>query len=815
MNAKTNMTMIDAVQLIPNELYQKLEFDKILTLLSQNCVGALGQEAAQNLVVSTDLATIDRWLKEVDEYKVALEQRHNFPLRSYEDLADDLRLLDIPNYVLPVDALQRLNVVLLQIAEIFKFFEKTTHRENYTHLHEIIKGVRFDAELQREIVRIIDEEGEIRPDASPELARIRKRTVSKRKELDKKFKDIIAHYQAKGWLTENLEAYRNGRRVLSVPTEFKRQISGIIHDESATGKTVFIEPEAIVPINNEIFNLESEENREIYRILKALSAIIRPYTYVFRQYQNVLVRYDVIQSKAVLARQMNAVMPQLKAVPHIGWQEAFHPLLLLKNKKIGVKTIPFNLTFLHENRILVLSGPNAGGKSIAMKSVGLLQLMVQAGLLVPAKAASEVGIFQRFFADIGDQQSLEDDLSTYSSRLRNAKLFLEYADDKTLVLIDEFGSGTDPKMGGAIAEAILKELHQLRVFGVITTHYSNLKVYAFKTKGIINGSMHFNQATLSPSYEMRVGRPGSSYAFEIAEKSGLPPQVMAYARHKTGENTQAVEDLLVDLQREKKEVEEELQALKSKQEQLNRLVRTYEQMQRDLEFSRKRLKLESKEKALQEAAQTGKTLERLVREIREQQNLEQAKTLVKESREKRNEIAEAVTELVEEIYYKPEKPNATPTKTIKKGDFEIGDFVKLRTGSATGQIEALDKKAATVSMGLMKVTVKLRDLQHAEAPLDIQRERSINTDVLSTGATFNSKIDIRGMRYQEAMEMVEGFVDEAIMANVSTLRIVHGKGDGILRKAVKAKLREFKAVNSMRHEPEEMGGNGVTIVELL
>ncbi len=803
------------IQLVPNDLFQKLEFDKILELLVENCLGELGKEAIKNQAIFTDKVTIERLLKEVNEYKFSIEERHNFPLRNYEDLLEDLKMLDIPNYVLPIEGLQRINIVLLQIADIFKFFNKTSHREAYPTLHTIIKKVRFDADLQKEIVRVIDEQGEIRPDASPELQRIRKRTISKKKELDRKFRSIITQYQSQGYLSENLEAYRNGRRVLSVPAEHKRKVRGIIHDESATGKTVFIEPDAIIDINNELFNLESEENREIYRILKALSEILRPYTVVMRNYQNVLIEYDVIQSKAVLARQMNGVMPQIKDKPHVGWQEAFHPLLLLKNKKVGQKTIPFDLTFLHANRILVLSGPNAGGKSISMKSIGLLQLMVQAGILVPAKPSSEVGIFERFFADIGDQQSLEDDLSTYSSRLRNAKLFVENANDKTLVLIDEFGSGTDPKMGGAIAEAILRDLHHQKVFGIITTHYSNLKVFAFQTKGIINGSMRFNRETLSPTYEMKIGRPGSSYAYEIAEKSGLPKRVIKYARHKTGKNTQAVEDLLVDLQKEKKEVEEELKDLKSKQEQLNRLVRIYEQMQRDLEFNRKRQKLEAREKALQETAQSGKELEKLVKEIREQQNLAKAKNLVKKSREKREEIAEEVTELVEEIYYKPEKPYIRQSKKVKKGAIEVGDFVKLKTGGTTGQVESINKKAAVVTMGLMKVTVKMRDLQHAEEPLEIQSERRVKTDILSTGATFNSKIDIRGMRYQEAMEMVESFVDEAIIANADKLRIVHGKGDGILRKAVKKKLREYKEINSIRHEADEAGGNGVTIVDFV
>ncbi|MCB0634990.1 MAG: Smr/MutS family protein, partial [Lewinella sp.] len=473
----------------------------------------------------------------------------------------------------------------------------------------------------------------------------------------------------------------------------------------------------------------------------------------------------------------------------------------------GKKTVPFDLTLFGPNRILVLSGPNAGGKSVTMKTVGLLQLMFQCGLLIPVDPMSEMGVFTKLFADIGDQQSLENDLSTYSSRLENARVFLEKADDLSLVLIDEFGSGTDPKIGGAIAEAILAELNRRQVYGVITTHYSNLKIFAFKNKGLVNGSMHFDKDNLSPSYEMKVGRPGSSYAFEIASKSGLPESVLKHARRRIGSNERAVDDLLVDLQREKQEVEELLRELTEKQKTLDRLTQTYEQLHRDLEFRRKRLKLEAKEQALQEVAQRNKEIERLVRELKEEQNLEKTKKVSLEIKRTRTELVEEVKDLREDIYY-PDPEMEPDERPIKEGD-----HVRMRTGGAIGQVVEIDRNNAIVLMGDMRMTIKLRDLQPAKTPLDIKSTKSVSSDI-DYVAKFDNKIDIRGMRYAEALRVVEEFVDAAILANAHKLRILHGKGNGTLRKAVHQKLREYNIDLNVFHPEREDGGDGVTIVEL-
>ena len=795
------------MQLLPRDLYEKLEFDKVLELLEKECLGELGAEAVKALKPADNIELIERSLNETHEFKRSVDENDSFSIYGYTVISEELRMLEVEGYVLPEEGMRSIKAVLNFTHNIFRFF-RGARRETYPTLYANIREVSFDESLIEAIGKVIDEEGNIRPDASPELMKIRRQVQSKQKELERQFRIIINEYRSKGWLSDNIESFRNGRRVLSVPSEHKRKIRGIIHDESTTGKTAFIEPEAIIEINNDIFDLETEERREIYRILRELSAELRPYVPQMRIYQDILGHFDLIQAKARLARQMNAVQPKLFDKPHFGIQKGRHPLLYLKNNKLGKKTVPFDFTLFDGNRILMLSGPNAGGKSITLKSVGLMQLMLQSGLLIPMEEGSEMGIFHELFADIGDQQSIEDDLSTYSSRLENMRNFLENAGQNTLVLIDEFGSGTDPKIGGAIAEAILQELNHKKVFGVITTHYSNLKIYSFKAKGIVNGSMYFDKDSLSPTYELQVGRPGSSYAYEIAEKSGLSKKVLDYAKHRTGKNEKAVDQLLVDLQQEKQELEEKLREMKEREDKLDKLIKNYEQLHRELEFRRKKIKLESKEQALQQAARDNRDLERLVREIKEKQNLEKAKEMATQAKEERKQLSEEVGGLIEEVYYKP------AAKQEKAGEIKVGDFVKLRTGGATGAVESINRNNAVVTMGQMRMTIKLRDLQHAKAPLEVQSSRSVQSDTVAQTANFESKLDIRGMRYDEALKVVEDFVDQALISNSNSLQIVHGKGNGILRKAVRKKLKEYNVTMDIWHPEQQQGGDGVTLVEI-
>lgn len=793
------------MNLLPKDTYEKLEFDKVLALLEEKSNGEMGRQIIREMEPSTKVTHINRMLDEVAEFKQGTADRNMFTIAAYDDISEELRMLTIDGYVLSEAGLAKLNVLLLQTKGIFGFFATDARRDNYEALYGLVRKIDFEQALSQEIEAVIDTEGVIRSDASPELQRIRRLIGSKQREVEKVFRQVIEKYRRSGLLSDTVESMRNGRRVLSVPSENKRKIRGIIHDESATGKTAFIEPDAVIGINNDIFDFQQEEKREIYRILRELSDKLRPYVEQMRDYADLIAYLDVVQAKASLARQLKAERPKVHHRPRIGILQGYHPLLYLKNKPYGRKTVPFDLKLTGKNRILMLSGPNAGGKSISMKSVGLLQLMLQCGMLITVDAESEMGVFKQLFADIGDQQSIEDDLSTYSSRLKNAKGFLKDADEATLVLIDEFGSGTDPASGGAIAEGILDGLNYRKVFGVITTHYSNLKIYAYKTKGIVNGGMHFDTETLDPTYELKIGRPGSSYAFEIATKSGLPKRVMEYARRRAGKNERAVDQLLVDLQREKAESEEKLRTIADKQKTLDALTRTYEELHRDMEVRRKRLKLEAKESALQETAKYNKEMENLIRELREGKKLEEAKEKAKQLREKRTEVASEVTNLVEDIYYAP----------TKKGEQEIkvGDHVKLKTGGATGEVESIYKKRATVIVGDLRLEVKLRDLELANAPLTIRNQKSVTSNVAAT-ATFSNKLDVRGMRYDEVLGMMEAFIDNALIANANQLRIVHGKGSGALKRAVRQKLKEYNHDFTLSTPPREAGGDGVTIIDL-
>lgn len=795
------------MRLEPKDIFQRLEFDKVLELVAHECQGELGRSAAYAIRPGTNLDRIETKLREVREMRRSIDHNDRMHIPSYSDLEEELHMLEIQDYVLPEDGLRRVQITLLAVAGIYDFFTDP-RREMYPSLYAVIKAIHFDKTLILEIDRVIDPDGNIRADASPELSKIRKAISGKQRELDKVFREIVQTYRTKGWLSDTVESFRNGRRVLSVPAEHKRKVRGIIHDESATGRTSFIEPEGIIQINNDIFDLEQEERREIYRILKTLSALLRPYVPQIRKYQDILVYFDLVYAKGRVASMMKAGHPQMRQSPHLYLLDARHPLLFLRNLPLARTTVPFTLRMEHGNRILVLSGPNAGGKSITMKSVGLLQLMVQSGLLVPVDERSEMGVFSNIFADIGDQQSIEDDLSTYSSHLSNMRQFVQHANERTLVLIDEFGSGTDPQMGGAIAESILRELNQRKIYGVITTHYSNLKIFAFKTKGILNGAMHFDKDHLSPTYELKVGRPGSSYAFEIAMKSGLDEKMLEYARHRSGKSETAVDQLLIDLQKEKKELEDQLQVMKEREEKLERLMRTYDQMQRDMEFRSKRQKLEAKEQALQQAGRENQAFEKLIRELKEEKNLEKAREIAAKVKEERQTLQEQVVELKKDIYT---PPNA---KSRKERPIQAGDFVKLIQGGAVGKVEALKKDKAIVMVGQLRMTIALQDLVLSGEPLELQPKRSIQTDTVQQNAGFQSKLDIRGMRMEEALQIVESFVDHALLTSATNLRIVHGKGNGILRKAVRTKLKEYRIPMDITHPEPELGGDGVTLVEI-
>lgn len=788
----------------PKDIFEKVEFDKVLLLVENALLGEKAIEHLHKEKFQTKIEVIQQKLDEVDQWSKATNDGNAIPLEPYESVEADIPLLKKEGYVLSVDAIRRIYRLIHLAKSLIEYFADHTRQKEYPLIHNIYLAIEIDPNLLKEIDRVLDDMGEVRPDASPELLKIHKAIRSKERELDAVFSQSLKRYGGEGMLADTNESLRNGRRVLTVSAEYKRKIDGVVHDESATGKTVYIEPTEVMSINNAIFNLYTDRKKEIYKVLRDLCAQIRPYAEELSIIESVLIQMDLIRAKSRVASTMDGEKPVLVNKPYFGYKKAYNPLLLLKNRAINKETVPFDLELHGANRILVLSGPNAGGKSVTMKSVGLLQMMVQFGMLIPADPNSKVGIFKNIFTDIGDQQSLEDDLSTYSSRLQNMKYFIEHADKDTLILIDEFGSGTDPKIGGAIAEAILRQLNYLKVFGVITTHYSNLKYYAFKSKGILNGSMEFDKFELAPTYQLMVGKPGSSFAFEIAEKTGLNKKVLNYARHKTGKNEKAIDELLTNLQAEKKEVEERMDKVLSKEDRLDKMMRSYDELHKELEFRRKKLKLQLKEAKLVEVSSENRELENAIKEIKEAKNLEKAKKIAKQHRETRKKVQSEVEQLQDEVYY---GADAKVDKELKEGS-----YVRMRSGGGTGKIITLNKKKATVQMGFLNMEVPLGELLPTGEPIEY-RTKSINTEGVMKSSNFDNKLDIRGYTKSDAEAYVQGFMDKALVNNAAQIKIIHGKGSGVLKKTVLKIVRSYKDVREYWHPEDEMGGDGVTFVE--
>lgn len=792
------------MQFIPGHCLSALEFDKIQSVLQGHCLGPYAFSYFEDIPFLSDANTINRQLQEVSEYKKIQESTAPLQLADYASIIEDITQLKTEGYVLNIEALQRIDLIIKNVDQLFHYF-KGERKKIYPALFLLIKDLSIPEELKLGLEKILDKNGDIKADASPTLLQITKSLARKSTEINQQFNRLSQKYRQLGWLSETIESYRNGRRVLSAPAEYKRKIRGIIHDESASGKTVYIEPEEIISLNNDYFDLESDYRKEVYQILKELSNQMRPFRKDIRRFYELIGYFDTIQARATLAIKMRGQPIQVLDKAHIGFIKAYHPLLLLKNEKLGLKTVAFDMELHKRNKIVVLSGPNAGGKSISLKAVGLLQLMVQAGMLIPADQNSKVGVFKKLFADIGDQQSLEDDLSTYSSRLSNMKAFLENADKDTLFLIDEFGSGTDPQIGGAIAEAILRALNQSKAYGVVTTHYSNLKFYAFKTHGIINASMLFDKKRFEPTYELILGKPGSSFAFEIAQKTGLDKSILKYARFKTGKNVKKIEDLVIELQSEKQELESRLSSIDDKENQLDKLIKNYDSLHRDLDYKRKKLKLEKKELSIIDLNKYNRELEMIIKEIKENQKLDKALELsrkIKEERESSIQDAELLEEQVMESSRHDWK------------DLKVGDYVKLKSGGQSGQILSIRNKKAELEMGLLKMTVKLSDLIPTKEPIRKIAGVTLQTEFSNYNSKFEPKIDIRGYSKSDASDTLQEFLDNAILANASFLQILHGKGNGVLRNLVKEKLREYRDVDTVTHPSEENGGNGITLVTL-
>lgn len=789
---------------IPEDVPYTLEFRRILELTAEFCMGEPGKELALTIRPSTDAGVIEQRLMEVDEWARTMQGPQPLPFSVYEDIRQTFRFLSVADYVLDIEDLLRFRNLLYLHRDLHSFPSEEM-AVAYPTIVALIRSLPFEPEPLAQLERVFEPTGEVRDSASPALAGIRRKRMQLQKELEKQFRQLVGEYKKNGWLADSGESIRGGRLVLTVPVEHKRKIKGIILDESASGRTVFLEPAALVEGNNDLFELESEERLEIQRILKELSGQIRPYGSYLQNLIQHVIRLDLIRSKATVSRMYNGTSPEITRELTLVLKQAFHPLLWIKNQASLKPVIPFDLSLDRSNRILVLSGPNAGGKSITMKSVLLIQLLAQSGFLVPAKQGSVLPVFQKCFADIGDQQSIEDDLSTYSSKLKNMRLFLDQADRRTLVAMDEFGSGTDPKMGGAIAEAILNELNRKKVFGVVTTHYSNLKIFAFQQHGLVNGSMVFDQEALHPTYELRVGQPGSSFAFEIAGSSGLPEGVLNYARKRSGASNQAVDQLLIDLQNDRRRLEEQLDEIQSKKEKLDQLVASYEQMFRDLEFQRKKHKMELRELALQQKSRDQQTVDEVIEQLKQERNLEKAKEKRELLRAEQEKLRNQVGAIREEVHHLENRLEDSPEEVAE------GGFVRIRKGGAVGEVLRVDRGKAEVAVGGLRMIVDIQDIQPIREPLSIRTTRSVSVKGVAEDSVSN-RLDIRGFKLEDARRVLQLFLDKAHLSSSRRVIVLHGKGTGALRKMVYAVAKEYRDIQQVGPALPEEGGEGVTVI---
>lgn len=687
----------------PDSALVQLEFDKIQALLQEHCKTELGKQMAADLRLHTHIDYVKMALQQAHEYKQLTLLQEHFPNDYILNLKSELRLLGIQGAILSGEQVMHLRKLVESMGSIFRFFD-SDRKVTYAGLHEVISHTYFEKKITVMIDQVLDEVGQIRDNATPELARIRMQLFRKRNDLRRAFDRMLQKMQKQGYLADIEEAFLNGRRVVAIFAENKRMVKGIIHGESDTRKTAFIEPEETIELNNDIFSLEREEAREVYKILKELTASLSSYSDLLNNYHSILGIYDFIRGKAKLALDMDGNYPML--VPHaqLHLAEAYHPLLLLYNRRNKKPTIPINLSLNKDHHILVISGPNAGGKTVTMKTVGLIQIMLQAGLLVPVHPSSQIGIFKQLMIHIGDTQSLEFELSTYSSHLKNMKYFMENANGKTLFFIDELGSGSDPNLGGAFAEVIMEELAKKHAYGIVTTHYLNLKVMANKVKGIINGAMGFDEENLLPMYKLLVGKPGSSYTFSIAERIGLNPTLINKAKQLVDEGHFQLDKLL-------NKAEQDLQKVESKEKELQKLLKENERMKKEYEV------LADKERKHQQYM-----LLRLQNQIKED-DLDYLKDMERKLKQiviewKRTDDKEKVMKQAEALLFRKREKQIND-KIQKKvqdkfqeigGNCKVGDQVKIKSNNQVGKLLEIRDKRAIVQLGNIPINVKLSDL---------------------------------------------------------------------------------------------------------
>ena len=878
----------------PNNFEQKIGFNDIRGLLKERCLSTLGKEKVDELQFSTDAAQVREWLLQVRELRLLLQKEDSFPMQYFFDVRESISRIRLEGTHLEENEVWDLRRSLETISNIVRFLNRTEVTDKngepvypYPALHRLAEDVAIFPAMIRRIDSILDKFGKIKDSASMTLAGIRHELAKTEGSISRTLYTILHAAQKDGLVDKDAApTLRDGRLVIPVAPNLKKRINGIVHDESATGKTVFIEPTEVVEANNRIRQLEAEERREIIRILTVFSDEVRPYVPDILSSYEFLATIDLIRAKAELAELTKAIDPQLRDTPYMDWIHAVHPLLALSLEKQGKKVVPLEIRLdgqeagskeqeagskeqgagsKGQGRLLIISGPNAGGKSVCLKTVGLLQYMLQCGLPIPVGERSTCGLFADIMIDIGDEQSIENDLSTYSSHLMNMKQMMRQASSQTLLLIDEFGGGTEPTIGGAIAEAVLKQFWQKQAFGVITTHYQNLKHFAEGHPGVVKGAMLYDRHQMQALFQLSIGQPGSSFAIEIARKTGLPEEVISDATDIVGREYIQSDKYLQDIVRDKRYWEGKRQTIHQHEKSLESKISRYEDELTEIEQQRKEILRRAKEQAEELLRESNKKIENAIREIRESQaEKEEARRIREELNAFKEEVAtidskendEMITRKMRQIQERKERREKRKAEKREKGKgnsgesaaaitspsgtpggnsslstpLQKGDTVRIKGLQSIGTIESTDGKMATVIFGDMKTKMRLERLEKTEAPKEQkskteERNASIagsyaqvsseTRDVIdSRKLNFHQDIDVRGMRGDEAINAVTYFLDDAILVGMSRVRILHGTGTGILRQLIRQYLATVPNVSHFRDEHVQFGGAGITVVDL-
>ena len=841
----------------PKTFESKLGFDEVRALLRGRCLSTLGKDMVDAMAFSDDPATINEWLAQVREFRRLQEEADDFPLSYFFDVRQAVARLRLEGTRLDEAELFDLRRSLETICAIVAYLNRGEATDDgevnhpYPALHRLTDGVQTFPQLVQRIDQILDRFGRIKDTASPALADIRRELARTEGSISKTLYGILRSAQSEGLVDKDVApAMRDGRLVIPVSPGLKRRIRGIVHDESASGKTVFVEPAEVVEANNRIRELESEERREIIRILTEFAKLVRPYVVPILDSYKFLAKIDLIRAKAELARLIKGIEPDVEPYPHIDWIRASHPLLALSLEKQGKAVVPLDIMLTQQKRILIISGPNAGGKSVCLKTAGLLQYMLQCGLSVPIGERSRTGVFRNIFIDIGDEQSIENDLSTYSSHLMNMKQMMRHADDSTLLLVDEFGTGTEPQIGGAIAEAVLKQFCAKGAYGIITTHYQNLKHFADTHDGVVNGAMLYDRQQMQPLFQLSIGNPGSSFAIEIARKIGLPESVIKDASDIVGSDYIQSDKYLQDIVRDKRYWENKRQAVHQREKSLEQTIARYENEVKELEQSRREILAKAKQQAEELLAGSNRIIEKTIKEIRESQaekaetkkireELEAFKAGMKDIDAAANDemIARKMRQIQERKARREKRKKDRESEKLKISNEKLtinnentagqanaslspGDTVRIKGLTTVGKIESIDSKMATVIFGDMRTKMRSDRLERAEKPKQEEPKAYVNVSretretIDNRKLNFKQDLDVRGMRGDEAITAVTYFIDDAILVGMSRVRILHGTGSGILRQLIRQYLATVPNVVSFRDEHVQFGGAGITVVDL-